>query len=105
MGTLFLNGAAGQDQDTVGHPDCGKPVGNQHGHAFVGEVGETPENLVFGARVERGGWFIQDQNLRVAHVSAGKGDRELMAAVVKLVPRHGSPGGLAPCIPRGASMK
>src|SRR6516164_2182650 len=40
----------------------------------MGEVGKTPENLVFGASVESGGWFIEDQDLGVAHVSAGKRD-------------------------------
>src|SRR5437879_9413374 len=74
MGTLFLDGAAGQDQNTVSHADCGKPVGNQNRHALEGEVGVTPEDLGFGARVERGGGFVENQNLGIAHVSAGKGN-------------------------------
>ena len=59
----------------------------------AGQIGEAQEDFVFGARVERCGWLVEDQYLRVAHVGAGQGDLLPLAggeidAAVEAPPEH-----------------
>ena len=57
------------------------------------EVAEALEHLGLGARVERGGRLVEDEQVGVAHVGAGDGDllplaaREVDAAVEALAER------------------
>src|SRR5437879_3746394 len=50
-----------ENQNAVGHPDGRKAVRNQDGHLAGGQLGEALEDGVLGARVERGGRLVQDQ--------------------------------------------
>ena len=74
MRSLLLDAPAAENQDAVGHADCGKPVGNQDRHLSFREFGEALEDLKLGARVERGGGFVEDQELGIAHVGSRQRD-------------------------------
>ncbi len=63
-----------QNQDPVGHADCGKPVGNEDGRAALGEFREALKDFVLGAGVEAGCGLVENQNLGIAHVRAPQGD-------------------------------
>ncbi len=71
---LYLTGR--EDENAVGHADAGKTViEHNRGFAFT-QFLESPEHLVFGTRVQRCRRLVEDQHLRLAHVSAC--DRELL---------------------------
>src|SRR3989449_1011682 len=58
-----------QYQDAVGHPHRGEAVRDEHGHAALCELGEPQEHLILRPRVQRRRGLVQDQDLRIAHVS------------------------------------
>ena len=65
-----------QHQDAVGHAHAGEAVRDQHRRAAVREFLEALEDLELAARIERGGGFVEDHHLRIAHVGAR--DRDLL---------------------------
>src|SRR2546430_127760 len=58
-----------QHENAVGHPHGGEAVRDQDGHAAVCQLREPQEHLVLRPRVERRRGLVEDQNLRIAHVS------------------------------------
>src|SRR5437660_198628 len=50
------------------------------GHALVRELGHDIENFLNHFRVERGGWFVVEHELRLHRERASNGDALLLAA-------------------------
>ena len=69
-----FDGAVFQHDDAIGHADAGEAVRDQHDGLAAAELLEALEHFVLGARIERGGRLVEDQQLRVAHVGARDGD-------------------------------
>src|SRR4249919_3742870 len=63
-------------QDPVRHPHAAEAMRDQYRGAVVRQFLEALEHLEFAARVQRGGRFVEDHHLRVAHVRAC--DRDLL---------------------------
>src|SRR2546427_3252922 len=63
-------------QDAVRHPHRRKAMRDEHRHPPLGELRESQEYLVLGARVERRGGLVENQDLGVAHV--GPPQRDLL---------------------------
>src|SRR4029077_15407517 len=59
-------------QNTLCHADRGEAVRDKQSGFPIGELCETVEDLKLAAGVEGRGGFIENQNLRVAEVSAGQ---------------------------------
>lgn len=74
VGALLGDAAIFEDEDAVGHADGGEAVADEDGHFVAGEFGEAFEDFEFGAGVEGGGGFVEDDELGVAHVGAAEGD-------------------------------
>src|SRR2546426_10533377 len=55
--------AALEHQDAVRHPHRRKAVRDEHRHPPLGELRESQEYLVLGARVERRGGLVENQDL------------------------------------------
>src|SRR5690606_29940741 len=63
-----------EHEDAVGHANGAEAVADEDGHAAGGQLAESLEHLVLCAGVESCGWFIEDEDLRVAHVGARERD-------------------------------
>ena len=50
-----------------------KPVGNVHRRFPLHKRGKVFVNLRFGKRIERGGWFVHDDHVRILIQRAGDG--------------------------------
>src|ERR1700676_3917100 len=70
--TLLRNPAILENQDAIGHTHGRQAVRDQQRHLAFGEFGEALEYFVLGARVERGGRLVQDEQLRVAEIGASQ---------------------------------
>src|SRR5262245_52402895 len=56
---------------------------NEHRHTSARQVREAEEDLVFGARVQGGSRFVENQQLRIAHIGAGQ--RQLLPFATRKV--------------------
>src|SRR5215469_966555 len=74
MVALFGDAAVFQDHDAVGHSYRREAVRNQQREFVLGQLCKLLKYLLFGLRVERGGGFIENENLRVAQVGARQSD-------------------------------
>ena len=72
MVALFRDSSVFENDDPVRHAHSGEPVRNQQSHLAFGQFGEPLENFVFGARVQRSRGFVQNQQLRIAKISASQ---------------------------------
>src|SRR5215469_12913531 len=74
MGSVFDYRPLLEDDYSICHSDCRKPVRDDHGHAPSDQAREPDKYLVLGARVQGRGGLVQYKNLSVAHISPGQGD-------------------------------
>lgn len=78
---IFDDLAVGHEQDAV----CGFAGeshlvrDDDHGHALLGEVRHDVQDLVDHLRIESGGRFIEEHDLRLHRERAGDGDALLLA--------------------------
>src|SRR2546427_10058708 len=79
-----------QYQNAVGHPHRGEAVRNEDGHAALCELGEPQEHFVLRPRVQRRRGLVEDEDLRIAHVSPAQ--RHLLP----LAPRQADAAGEPP---------
>src|SRR5688500_2499678 len=49
-------------------------MGDEDGCPAAHQLGEAQKDIVFGARVERGGGLVEDEDLGIAHVGARERD-------------------------------
>ncbi len=69
-----------QHQDFVGIHHRGKPVRDDQRGAVPGDLAQRALDFAFGAGVQRGRRFVQQQDRRVLQDGAGDGDALLLAA-------------------------
>src|SRR5229473_3260849 len=72
--------AAVEHDDLVGVDDGRQPVGDHHGGAAAAHLFQRALDLLLGARVERAGRLIEQQDLRVLEDRAGDRHPLLLAA-------------------------
>src|SRR6185437_1480278 len=72
--SLFHQSSALQYNDAVGHANGRKAVRYEQRHFSVCQFRETLEDLGLAARVQRRSRLVEDQQLRIAQVSAGQRD-------------------------------
>src|SRR5580658_3954155 len=72
MVSLFGNLSVLQHDDAIGHADRRKAMRNKQRHFSRGEFGESLKDFVFAACIERRGWLIQDEHLRISQISSGQ---------------------------------
>ena len=77
MGASIDDSPAVDDYDFVGQRDGRETVGDDHGGAPSHRLLETGFNRRLGARVNRGGCVVEDQDARVGEQRAG--DRDPLA--------------------------
>ncbi len=65
--------AAVEDQDLVGRPGRGQPVGDGDGRAAPGQALQRALDPVLGRGVHRRGGLVEHEQVRVGHVGAGQG--------------------------------
>ena len=80
VGAAFDDLAAVDDEDLVGGEDGGEAVSDGEGGATGGEPSEGVLDEAFGAGVEGGRGFVEDQDAWVFEDGAGDGDALLFAA-------------------------
>ena len=59
---------------SIRHPYGREAVRDNHRHSSCHQFRESNEDFVFGPGIERRGWLVQDQHLRVTHVSSCERD-------------------------------
>src|SRR3954452_13277923 len=74
MGTLLDNAPVFEYENAVRHANRRETVRNQDRHLAGRKFDKALVNLEFGAGVEAGCRFVEDQNLCVPHVSTRQGD-------------------------------
>ena len=74
VASAFLNPSLIHVEDAGAVLDGGKPVGDNKGGTAFEQLIQTLLQDDFCLRVDAGGGFVQNQDLRVREQSAGKGD-------------------------------
>ena len=80
MGSPFSDPLAVDDDDLIGIPDGGKPVGDGDGGAVPGELLQAFLDVALTFIVQGAGGLIQDQDRRIFKEYPGNGDPLLLAA-------------------------
>src|SRR5712691_3381500 len=80
MAAALDDAAAVEHDDLVGVDDGRQPVGDHHGGAAAAHLFQRALDLLLGARVERAGRLIEQQDLRVLEDRAGDRHPLLLAA-------------------------
>src|SRR5579872_423645 len=93
MAALVQNAAVFQHENAVGQPHGAEAVRDEDGGLASRKLPETREDLVFGLWVQRTGWLVEDEELRVTHEGAGKRDLLPLAAgkllaLLEPLPQH-----------------
>src|SRR5690606_20903245 len=70
-------------EDAVRHADTREAVRDQHSRTAATQLAETPEHFVLRTRIECGGGLVEDEELRVAHVSTR--DRDLLPLAARQI--------------------
>ena len=74
MASLFGNASVFEDQNSIRHLDSREAMGNQERHLAFGKFGESLEDFMLGARIQRGRRLVQNQQLRIAQIGARQRD-------------------------------
>jgi hypothetical protein len=74
MVSLFHQNAAFEDDDAVGHANGGESMGDEQSHFALGQFSKALKDLQFTFGIERGGGFIEDEQLRIAKIGAGESE-------------------------------
>ena len=75
VGTLLLNNAIADDQNSGGIADGGKAVGNDQAGAVLHQGYHSLLDVHFGSGIYRGGCFVQNQDLEICQYGTAYGKK------------------------------